>query len=210
MPSFCIWALFLAQAWQLCGNNFWEVVCSANNSWLLASHLATPSTSVSAHYEKKTLNWKSTLRLLAHIKCINETGLRVFVQGLEKLFSFQSRLDPCLPAIGEDDTELGWIQESRLVPMLVQFRHGVFVLCSLLQHVRTVIFEESDFVLLVEQVTLSTSLIDEQVLYLKAVESYDDRLWLFSCNRLGCKAPMGMIKLGDEERTSMPKIWTSS
>lgn len=162
---------------------------------MLASCLAAPSTCASAHYEKTALNWESTLSLQAHFECINKTGLCIFVQVLDKVVNLRGRLDPCLHAIGEGASELGWIQESRFVSVLVQFNHVVFVLRSSLQRVGTVIFVESDLVLLVEQVTPSASLTDEQVLYLEAVKLYDDRSWLFSFGRLGCEALMGMIEL---------------
>ena len=122
-------------------------------------------------------------------------GSLAYVQVLYKLVSLQDRLEPCLLAVGEGDTELGWIQESRFVSALVKFRHGAFVLCSLLQSVTAVVFVESDLVLLVEQVTSSARLANEQVFNLEAVEAEDDRPQLITCSRLGCKASMGTIEL---------------
>ena len=98
-------------------------------------------------------------------------GSLAYVQVLYKLVSLQDRLEPCLLAVGEGDTELGWIQESRFVSALVKFRHGAFVLCSLLQSVTAVVFIESDLVLLVEQVTSSARLANEQVFNLEEVEA---------------------------------------
>lgn len=65
-----------------------EGVCSANSFWLLASRVAAPSTSASTHYEKTTLNWRSTLHLQAHIKC-----WRIFGKVLDRLVVLWSRLD---------------------------------------------------------------------------------------------------------------------
>ena len=72
-----------------------------------------------------------------------------YVQALYKLVSLQNRLDPCLHAVGEGDTELGWIQESRFVSTLVKLHHEAFVLCSLLQKATALVFLESDLVHLV-------------------------------------------------------------
>ena len=95
-------------------------------------------------------------------------GLNMFslayVQALYKLVSLQNRLDPCLHAVGEGDTELGWIQESRFVSTLVKLRHEAFVLCSLLQKATALVFLESDLVHLVWQIISSASLASEQVL----------------------------------------------
>lgn len=92
-----------------------EGVCSANSFWLLASRLAAPSTSASTHYEKTTLNWRSTRHLQAHIKC-----WRIFGKVLDRLVVLWSRLDWIRSArCWGGDTELGWIQQTVLSCVLL-------------------------------------------------------------------------------------------
>ena len=95
--------------------------------------LATNGMGMTVWAEKELTSPSSTNNRHQRLRlfCI---GLNMFslayVQALYKLVSLQNRLDPCLHAVGEGDTELGWIQESRFVSTLVKLRHEAFVLCS--------------------------------------------------------------------------------